>query len=206
HSYNSNSFPTRRASDLIIVDQYAFYEVIAPYNVAGIHVGHVHRDEVLTINGFTQVSVPALRNGPFLHLVDRIGDFLEVRTVEVNADGADSELLVTIPLSRDRRFPIGTSALIDGAGPGAGIRVDLQEGLTPAAMQVEARMWPNHIYAGIDHRQDGWLELVPEDRGNPSVWSGSNACGVVPGHDRLEVRARDIDGSSRQWAVPVEVV
>ncbi len=193
-------------SNYFIVDQDAFYEVIAPYNVAGIHVGHVHRDEVLTINGFTQVSVRALRNGPFLHLVDRIGDFLEVRTVEVNADGADSELLVTIPLSRDRRFPIGTSALIDGAGPGAGIRVDLQEGLTPAAMQVEARMWPNHIYAGIDHRQDGWLELVPEDRGNPSVWSGSNACGVVPGHDRLEVRARDIDGSSRQWAVPVEVV
>lgn len=190
-----------------ITDQDDLYTTIAPYNVVGIHTGHIHREEVVTVNGFVQATMRAAKDGPFVHLVDKQDDALELTAVEVGeGDDIISEVAARIPLQKDSRFsPVDATTLFEDPEDEGIVRVTLPAELVPGATKVEVRLWPNHIYAGADSDQQGWIDLEPDDEDAPTVWADTVLSGndVFRGNDRIEILASDENGPFWQRAYPV---
>lgn len=195
-----------------ITDQDALFTTIAPYNVIGIHAGHIHEETVVAVNGFVQATMRAAKDGPFVHLVDKRDDALELSAVELGeSDEVITELAATISLRKDERFAFVDAGLeFEMPESGSVGTVSLPAELVPGATKVEVRLWPNHIYAGSDGDQEGWIDLEPDDEQLPTVWSDSLLAPYIPdvvtGNDRLEVKASDADGPFWQRAYPLTIV
>ncbi|GAA5200346.1 PQQ-binding-like beta-propeller repeat protein [Microbacterium jejuense] len=176
---------------------------IEPFPVRGIFAGHIHRYEVDSFNGLTQVASTTTRGGPFYQRVTERrsdqGRVLVVEAVTLGATDADAptvDLLAEIPLDA----PPGGTVPIRGSVRSHPGRIDLTAVAGAAAVTVEARVFPQSVFGAVD---DGpWTAL--QARG--SSWHGSlDAAALAPGPHRVQLRATDARGVRRHETTPVAV-
>ena len=185
------------AEHYYVNDQDAFAETVADLPVRAVFAGHIHREQVVRTNGFTQVAAEAVKDGAFYYWVERAVDaghaLLRVWAVAVAADGTDTRReLVTVPLGRDdearglrpARIDVGTPA--NGAVP-VTVRLDRPGGAAAAKAQV----YPQHVFGG--GTPGTWTDLTRSGDGD---WSGSvGVAALAPGVHRIQVRTAGTGGA-----------
>lgn len=186
------------AEHYYVNDQDAFFETIAHLPVRAVFAGHIHREQVVRTNGFTQLAGPAVRNGANYYWVERDDDarhaVLRVWMVSVEADGSESRREVTtVPLTghhedrhlRPVRIDVGAAPTTDKVEVTVRLR-----GSSPAT-SVRAQVYPQHVFGGGD--AGSWVDLTPTRQG----WIGTvDVSMVAAGVHRLQVRVGDADGAN----------
>jgi outer membrane protein assembly factor BamB len=179
------------AEHYYVNDQDDFFTTVAGSPLRGVFAGHIHRQQVVRMNGFTQVTGFAAKDGAGYYWADRVIDaghpVLRVSQVRLAADDSETRTEVTtIPLSgkgeasalRPVRIEVGPVS-----GGTARVEIGLGQGAaTPSA--VGAQPYPQHIFGG----------------GSTGTWTGLTAAGertwtgqvdvstVVPGEHRMQLR------------------
>jgi outer membrane protein assembly factor BamB len=186
------------AEHYYVNDQDAFFETIAHLPVRAVFAGHIHREQVVRTNGFTQLAGPAVRNGANYYWVELADDaqhaVLRIWTVSVAADGTESRREVTtVPLTgqgedqhlRPVRVDVGAPA------PSGKVPVSVRLRGSSTATSVHAQVYPQHVFGGGN--AGSWVELTPAPQG----WRGTvDVDALAAGVHRLQVRVGDERGAS----------
>ncbi len=184
-----------------------FFETVKPYSVRAIFAGHVHRTDVLDVNGIISVTGKAVKNEPGYYTLERIvddsQDVLEISFVQLPRAGSpilrNVQPLATIDLSdhatAKKQAPRSLNAeLRDGTITVAGLL-----GPNSGTISAQAQVWEQGAYA----------------RRSPGVWTtltvvGADLSGTVdgsvllPGHHRLRVRLIADDGGTWEETLELE--
>ncbi|WP_020575660.1 PQQ-binding-like beta-propeller repeat protein [Actinopolymorpha alba] len=183
------------AEHYYVNDQDAFFETVAELPVRAVFAGHIHRDQIVRTNGFTQVAGQAVKNGAYYYWVERGTDaglsVLRVWAVSVAADGTETRReIVAIPLAggskdvRPVRIDVGTPA--NGA-----VRVDVRLNSSAAGAAVRTQAYPQQVFGGGS--AGSWVDLAT----NGKVWSGTvNVAALAAGTHRMQVRVADGNGAT----------
>ncbi len=189
-------------------DQDAFFDTVADLPVRAVFAGHVHRESVYRINGFTQVTAVAAKNVAAYYWVERQVDgghpVLRVTTVTVAADGAEvREELTTIPLSGNDsgRLLEPGAVVIDGPRRGA-VRVGVEIGLDVPVSGVQAQVYPQHVYASRSAGNWAGLHGVA---GTQWFSEDVDVSALPPGRHRMQVRVVGSDGATCEATRAFEV-
>ncbi|MEQ7005095.1 PQQ-binding-like beta-propeller repeat protein [Actinopolymorpha sp. B17G11] len=194
------------AEHYFVNDQDAFFETVADLPVRAVFAGHIHREQVVRTNGFTQVAAEAVKDGAFYYWVERTSDashpVLQVWAVAVAADGSDTRReLVTIPLGGDGADRGLRPVRIDLGGPtGDALQVTVGLDTSAPAAGVRAQVYPQAVFGGGS--AGTWVDLAPTD----GAWSGSlSVAGLAAGIHRIQVRVGGTSGASHDATATLSV-
>lgn len=193
------------AEHYYVNDQDAFFDAVAGLPVRAVFAGHIHREQVVRTNGFTQVAAKATKDAALYYWVERGADaghvVLRVWAVSVAADGTDTRReLVTIPLEagsepslRPRRIDLGTPA-------GGTVQVHVQIDEADAARVVRAQIYPQEVFGGSS--TGTWADLARSG----AEWVGAvSVAGLAAGTHRIQVRVDGESGAAYDATGPVTV-
>ncbi|MDQ0895315.1 outer membrane protein assembly factor BamB family protein [Agromyces ramosus] len=176
---------------------------IEPFPVRGIFAGHIHRNEIDRFNGLTQVAAVATRSGPFYlrctERNDEAGRVLVVEQVTLGATLADApvvDLLTEIPLDAG---PGELAGPVHAGGRATGPRIDLSATAGPAAVGLEAQVYPQELFGTAVDR--AWRPL---ERAGGSWHGALDASALATGVHRVRLRATDESGAFWHETVTVE--
>lgn len=189
-------------------DQDAFFDTVADLPVRAVFAGHVHREGVYRINGFTQVTAVAAKNVAAYYWVERQVDgghpVLRVTTVAVAANGTEArEELTTIGLSGNGsgRLLEPGAVVIDGPRTGS-VRVGAEIGGDVAVAGVQAQVYPQHVYAA--RNAGNWVGLH-EVAGSEWFSEDIDVSALPPGRHRMQVRVVAANGATWEATRAFEV-
>ncbi len=171
-------------------DQDALLALLAEYDVRAFLAGHIHRESMTRMNGFTQLTLASVRNRPTYYWLDGDGTRFQVTRVEVAPDGAETETpLLDIPLSGARTGvelrPAQASAT--PSGDGARLQVRLPAGAKPT--RVVATAYGQDNWGGSV--QPVWQQLTASG----DSFTGTVALPPVPGEARVWLAVESADAA-----------
>jgi outer membrane protein assembly factor BamB len=185
------------AEHYFVNDQDAFLDTVADLPVRAVFAGHIHREQVVRTNGFTQVAAEAVKDGAYYYWVERANDaghpVLRVWAVAVAADGSDTRReLVTIPLGGDGEDRGLRPVRIDLGQPDEeSLQVTVRLDPSARAAGVRAQVYPQAVFGGTS--TGTWVDLSPSSE----TWSGQvSVAGLAAGAHRIQVRVGGTSGAS----------
>ncbi len=184
------------AEHYYVNDQDAFFETVAGGPVRAVFAGHIHREQVVRTNGFTQVAAEAAKDGAYYYWVERQADaghpVLRVWSVTVAADGTDTRReLSTIPLGGDGTDELRPVRIDVGAPADEAVPVTVRLDPDTTAARVQAQVYPQHVFGGAT--AGTWVDLAASPGG---AWSGPVAASLAAGVHRMQVRVLGTAGEA----------
>lgn len=188
------------AEHYYVNDQDDFFATVAGSPLRGVFAGHIHRQQVVRMNGFTQVTGVAAKDGAGYYWAERVVDaghpVLRVSQVRLAADDSETRTdVTTIPLSGNGEADALRTVRIDvGRVSGGTARVEVRlgdsGGVTPST--VGAQPYPQHIFGG--GRAGTWTSLPATGE---RTWTGQvDVSTAVPGEHRMQLRLTGPDGEN----------
>ncbi|GAB3401375.1 PQQ-binding-like beta-propeller repeat protein [Flindersiella endophytica] len=186
------------AEHYYVNDQDDFFATVAGSPLRGVFAGHIHRQQVVRMNGFTQVTGFAAKDGAGYYWAEQVVDaghpILRVSQVRLADDDSETRTdVTTIPLSgkgeadalRPVRIEVGPVS-----GGTARVEITLGDGGTPSA--VGAQPYPQHIFGGGS--AGTWTSLTTTGE---RTWTGQvDVTAVVPGRHRMQLRLTGPQGEN----------
>lgn len=178
-------------------NQAGFFRTVERYDVRAVIAGHIHRQLVWRQNGMTHITLPAVRDRPVYHRVERItganGRPALVVTLQQldRATGVWSEQPVTeVPLSGARPADEVRPEAVRVAVVGAEARLTVQLGRGGRAAAVTHQFVPEFAW-GVKSAGS----LIPLPGSGPVRRGTIDLSTVAPGVRRLQVRVTGPDGA-----------
>lgn len=189
-------------------NQEEFLRAVEGFNVRAVVAGHIHREEVIRVNGLFSVTLPAVLNVAAYHWVAPVtgadgapalaitrpqrglAGWAETPVVEISLEGERKAL---------RRAPFLRPEVADDRS-----RVNVVADLHPAqdASAARARLTPEGTWGGSSNA--GWLPLAAEQGGRR--WRGTLPVSTLAaGLHRLQVQASAADGARWETVQVVEL-
>lgn len=177
-------------------DQDRFLDLAARHNVRGLFTGHLHKQVVQHMNGFTQLVLDAVKARAVYywaeHSTPKSGPpVLTVTRVDVAANGSETRTpAATVALDGDgdgRRYR--PAAVLTAARPGR-VSVDVRVPSQVTPTLVEAQFVAQEVFSGT--ATAAWQPLTAAGR----RWTGQlDTSALPPGPRRLQTRVQAADGS-----------
>lgn len=186
------------ADNYYVNDQAAFFDTVAPYPLRGVFAGHIHREQVVRMNGYTQVAADDVKSEPVYYWVERQTSggrvVLRVWSVRIADDGTETRTeLTSIPLTGNGEGRMLRPTSIDVAASDTGT-ADVQ-------VRLRANAAASTVRAQVE-RQDAWGRTDPGEWVKLSRvygtnrWEGSvDTSALVAGKHAVRVHALDTGGA-----------
>ncbi|MGI8513339.1 MAG: metallophosphoesterase, partial [Solirubrobacteraceae bacterium] len=181
---------------LYVGNQEEFLRAVEGFDVRAVVAGHIHRQEVMRVNGITSVTLPGILNTAAYHWVTPVtgadgADALAITLAQRGAAGWQETPVVEIPVEGERRA-LRRAPKLRTEVAGDRSSVEVVADLHPAqdADAARARFVPESVFGG--RSSAGWTALAPEQGGRR--WRGTvDASALAAGLHELQVQASDGD-------------
>lgn len=181
---------------LYVGNQEEFLRAVEGFDVRAVVAGHIHRQEVMRVNGITSVTLPGILNTAAYHWVTPVtgadgAPALAITLAQRGAAGWQETPVVEIPVEGERRA-LRRAPKLRTEVAGDRSSVEVVADLHPAqdADAAGARFVPESVFGG--RSSAGWTALAPEQGGRR--WRGTvDASALAAGLHELQVQASDGD-------------